>query len=265
MRYPATPSRAYWVIGAVGLLLCLTPLGPVTEATAMPTLPPATYIGFVSGLDVPVTAPGTTDSLSGTVHNPLPTVVFQLNLTLEFYAFNAYPGNATGGIPSDASPTFSGPGGAGTAVAFLLGTLQPNASTSISSSIVVPSAAGAGDYAIRLRMSFEANGTGYLLESRGFFTAAEWTNATQLANNASTLNLSRLGVSGVLPETALPVRVNPFPWLLTGVLVAAVGLAALGGYFAIRRGPGSRSGASSAPPRTRAARAFGKRRKSDGD
>jgi hypothetical protein len=251
------------VLAALGI--CLALVAPGAQGFTPPPLPASEYIGFLSNLSVPVTAPGSTANLVASVHNPLALALTETNLSFEFYAYNAFPGNATGAIPGGATPSFTGGGGTGTAVAFLLGTLAPGATTPVRSEVVVPSNAAAGDYAIRARLTFVANGTYFILESRGFFTAAEWTNATRLAGNASTLNVSDLGVSGVLPETALPVRVTSFPWVLAALVVGAVVCAAVGGYYAARRGPGSSSGASSARPPRSAARALGKSVNSDGD
>jgi hypothetical protein len=141
----------------------------------------------------------------------------------------------------------------------------------------VPSSASTGAFFIRDRLNFSSEGKNYVLASRGFFSDSLWSQATLncSANGTCTpyLDLSLLGVSGVTPETSVAV-VNPWAdWVLGGVLAAAIVLAGAAGYVAFRRGGRgpdapegkSSSGASSPAGRRRAAKALGKRRKSDGD
>ena len=134
-------------------------------------------------------------------------------------------------------------------------------SVSVATSATTPS----GAFAVRAALSFVADATGYLLESRGWFNASVWAAATELANGSATLNLTVLGVSGVLPETAVVVQQSAFPWLLTGVLVAAAAFVAAGAWVYFGRDPASSSGMRSADDDHQAPRAFGKRRTRDGD
>ena len=92
-----------------------------------------------------------------------------------------------------------------------------------------------------------------------------WAAATELPNGSATLNLTVLGVSGVLPETAVVVAQSALPWLLAGVLGAAALLVGAGAWVYFRRGPASNSGMRSADVDHQAPSAFGKRRTSDGD
>ena len=234
------PRPLVWV----ALILLVVPLSTSAPAAAsFPSLPPAEYIGFLSNLTVPVGVPGGSVPLTGTLHNPLTGPLVLVNLTFQFYAFNGFPGNDTSSIPSSDAPTFAAPTGPGPVdwvdqPSFASGASQPIALT-----INIPAGASTGDYVIRCGLQFAFNNSTYLLESRGYFTYSEWTNATVAPGGGSTLNVSRLGVSGVLPETALSVQDSPIPWVLYGLLGGAIVLAVVGGYYAARRGPGSRSGA----------------------
>ena len=256
--------------------LFLLAAAPRPAAGAPPVLPVATYGNFLTNLSLPAMAPGQSESVGFSVADPLPFALHAVRLTFEVYAFNAYPGNATGSVPSGVSPTFvlAGSGGT-TSVNVSVGALTPTGAPftspgSVTLGISAPSGAPDGTYAIRTSLTFTMNGTGYVLESRGFFTDAQWRNATTPGTSAghptgSTLNVSRLGVSGVIPESAVLVHANPFPIALAFVLGGALVLAALGGYWTLRRGPGSRSGTAAGLPPNQAETALGKRRSNDGD
>jgi hypothetical protein len=184
--------------------------------------------------------------------------------TLGFYAFNAYPGNATGGLPPNL-PSLSVGGQVGTTASLSAGDLASGGSVSFSVGVTAPSDCPSGTFALRTSVDFTLNGTPYRLESRGYFSDAVWASATSGPNGTSTLNLSVLGVSGIVPETGVLVRSNPYPPVLYVVLASAFVLAGAGGFYAWRRGPGSRSGARTPELPSQALSAFGKRRTSDGD
>lgn len=252
----------------VGLLV-VAGFAPLAAAAPSPA-PESTWGRFLTNVSVPTVAPGSSEVVSFAVQDPLSAPLVGVLLTLEVYEFNAYPGNATGPAPSN-GPVFSGNGiAARDSVTVTVGNLSPGGSSfaspgSVSIDVSVPSGAPEGTYAVRTSLAFLAGGSAYLLESRGFFSQAQWENATSPPGAPSTLNASRLGVSGVLPETAVLVRTNPFPVALAVVLGGAIVLAALGGYWALRRGPRSRSGARAGPPPNQAETAFGNKRSSDGD
>lgn len=266
------------VLVLVLLFALVLPSGlPLTRAT--PTAVPVGEWGqFLTGIEVPTLTPSSTGVVAFTLGDALGVPISSVVLTLGMYAFNAYPGNATGPVPSQGPRLLGGEGSPSsfglppitTPVSILVGNLTPGGpgfsspgSTSIL--VTVPSGAPEGTYAIRTSLTFVAAGKPYLLESRGFFTAAEWENATAAPGTPSSLNATRLGVSGVIPETALLVRSNPFPVALAVVLAGALVLAGVGGYWAVRRGPRSKSGARAGPPPNQAETAFGKRRSNDGD
>jgi len=262
---PALLAPALSVLLVVGGLAVL----PAACAVGYPTLPVSDGGRFLSNLSAPTLAPGASGTLSFTVSNPLAGALSDVVLTLQVYGFNAFPGNATGPLPSAGASLFSGVGSNGSAQVLSIGTIGPGGSYSAPGNTSVAVSAGSsapsGTYAIRTSLAFTIGGVGYRLESRGFFSASQWASATTLPNNASTLNLSRLGVSGVIPETALLVETNSIaPWLY-GVLAASLILAAAGGYVAWRRTSRSSSGARTPPPPQKARTALGRSRRSDGD
>jgi hypothetical protein len=244
---------------------------PSAAASTPPVLPVALFGGFLGNVSMPALSPGASGGVAFSVGDPLPSAMTQVVLTLDVYEFNAYPGNATGPPPAGGTPQFSSPGSStGSSLILDVGTLTPGGGTfrspaTVAVTVNAPSGAPDGTYAVRFSLTFVANGSSYVLESRGFFSTAAWESATSTSGGASTLNVTRLGVSGILPESAVLVRSNPFPVALAVVLGGALVLAALGGYWALRRGPGSRSGATGGPPPNHADTAFGKRRSNAGD
>ncbi|MCI4340511.1 MAG: hypothetical protein L3J73_04520 [Thermoplasmata archaeon] len=258
--------HAVRVPATVLLVLALVATCAPGAGAAYPTLPLALEGRFLTDLSASVLQPGESGSISFVVADPLPADMTNTVLRLEVYAFNAYPGNATQTAPPDAVEFVSdGLLGNTPAVSLLLQTVVPGAPVPESVPIASSASAPSGTYAVRFTLDFDANGTSYHLASRGEFSDALWAAATTGPNGSSTLNLSRLGVSGVIPETGVLVRTNPFPVALTVILGAAIVLAAAGGYYAFRRGPSSRSGATTPDDPNHAPTAFGKRRKRDGD
>lgn len=258
-------ARTSAVAGAVAVGLLIALAAPLTEGAYAP-LAPGIYSSFLNNLAVPVADPGTTVTLTGTLSDPAsfgPLVA--VNLTLALYGYNGFPGNDTGPLPSGGVPSFVDAASDATVVTIAAPSLAPGANLALSEPIVVPSGAPAGAYAVRSQLSFVENGSPFLLESRGYFSYAAWTNATAGPNGTTTLNLTRLGVSGVLPETAVPVVSDPYPWVLAGLAGAAVVCAAVGGFYASRRGPGSSAGAKAGAGASSAPSARGNRRTSDGD
>jgi hypothetical protein len=232
-------------------------------------LPLATSNGFLADLTVPVTAPGTSSTLTWALHDPFHASIDQVELRLELYAFNAYPGNATSVIGGGTVPELSnGSGAFGGAVTYALGSVAPLTSEAGSTQVVVPTGTPLGDYAVRTSLRFDLNGTVYYLASRGFFTASEWsyaTNGSQAPTGLPALNVSRLNVSGVLPETAVTVLAPAQDLWIYGLLAAAIIAAGVGGYYGLRRGPTSSSGARTPPEESSAESALGNSRTSDGD
>lgn len=260
------PSIGICLVLAVGILLSGI---PGASGSPPPVLPVADGARAVSNITAPSLAPGSAGSISLDVLDPLPSPIASVVLTLEVYAFNAYPGNATGAVPPAAVEFAAANGatlnGTGSELQYRWNSLDPGASVGVEAPFDTQSGAPQGTYAVRTSLEFIAGNLTYRFESRGYFSAAVWDAATALPGGGSTLNLSQLAVSGVLPETAVLVHTDAFaPWIYL-LLVGALGLAAAGGYFAVRDGPGSSSGATRAPEESSAPRAAGKRRTRDGD
>lgn len=234
-----------------------------------PVLAPGLQSRLLTNLTVAPVGSGGSSPLAFDFQDSLGRAIANVTLQFEIYAFDAYPGNATGPLPLGDAPELVAGGSAGWDVNFTWSLVTPGGGTGPSATVVVPSAAAAGDYAIRTSLRFDTNGTSYLLESRGYFSAAAWsyaTNGASAPNGTPELNVSRLNVSGVLPETALLVTPPSPNFAIYGLLGASAAAAGAGAFYWFRGGgPGSRSGARSTPGASSAESAFGNSRTSDGD
>jgi hypothetical protein len=257
-------SRGVVLITVVAVLLVGSGAAIPAVRASYPPLPIDVGSQFVQQINAPTLSPGASGTVSFVVENALTGAVSYGVLNLSLYSFNAYPGNATAPLPSGGeTPTFSN--GASSLSLVLPSPFAAGAQVPEMVAVHVPTAARQGDFAFRLSLFLIESGTAYLLESRGFFSNAAWANATTAPGGGATLNLSALGVSGVLPESAILVRANEFVVPLYVIFAIALVLAGLGGYYAFRKGPGSKSGARTSPDERSAPSALGKSLSNDGD
>jgi len=235
--------------GAVATAVALTvalflSISLPSAAAASPPLPIALDRDFVGNLSAPTLAPGASGTLTFTVSNPLSGPIAGVNVTLDVYAFNGFPGNDTSTLPVAGAPVLTTPSTSGAYANLSAGTLSPKGVYEGSVGVATSSSTPSGAFAVRVALSFSlaSNGTVYRLESRGWFSDATWEAATELPNGSATLNLSVLGVSGVLPETAVFVATTSWDWVLGGLLAVAIVLVGAGAWVYFRKGPGSTSG-----------------------
>jgi hypothetical protein len=229
---------------AAVLLVALVP-APAARAASPPVLPIPLDPRFLTNLSAPSVTPGGSGRIVFGVSAPavLAAPLVGAVLTIEVYAFNGYPGNASAQLPVRNAPVLSNSTASGALVTVSLGTLPAGATHAGSVGFSTSSDTPTGTFALRTALAFTLNGSGYRLASRGWFTQAAWDRATELPNGSATLNLSVLGVSGVIPETGLLVRTSDWPWALGALLAGAFVLLGVGAWVYARRGPGSRSGA----------------------
>ena len=217
---------------------------PPAAASSFPALPVGYGATFVSNLSGPDIAPGSSGTLSFEVGDPATfTAISSVVLTLDVYAFNAFPGNATSQVAVAGAPLLVGPSVSATEVNLSLGSLIPRGAETGSVGVATSSSTPAGTFAVRTALAFVANGTSYRVESRGWFTASAWAAATELPNGSVTLNLTTLGVSGVSPETSILVTSSNWDWALGLILGASIVLVGAGAFVYFRRESKSSSGA----------------------
>lgn len=240
----AVGHAARTVLAVALALAALTAVLAPAAAAPPPPLPLAFDGAFLSNLSGPDLTPGGQSALSYQVADPSTFApMTAVTLTLEVYAFNAFPGNATSSIMSAGTPVLLAAASSGTSVNVSVPPLFPGGHYDGSVGVATASDTPAGTFAVRTALSFTANGTHYRLESRGWFTASLWAAATELPNGSVTLNLTTLGVSGVTAETAILVSSSDWDWALALILGASIVLVGAGAFVYFRRGPKSSTGA----------------------
>ena len=222
-------------------------------------------------LSRPTLSPGQSGTLDVTISDPVNETLSSVSLSFELYYWDSAGGsNGTLAATDTWAPSISydgGPASLGVG-GITLNNLPRGSTRDIELTIAVPSGCPSASYLIRTAANLTvSNGTVYRMLSRGYFSNAVWQSATVLPNGAPTLNLSRLNVSGILPETAVPVNSGTsqsWIWILLGISLV---LGGVGGYLWIRSsaGPKERSGTSPSLRRKKAARAFGNKRAREGD
>jgi hypothetical protein len=238
LRHPART-----VVAVAIALAALTAMVPPVAAAPVPVLPLAFDGTFLSNLSGPDLAPGGQGTLSFQVADPPSFApMTAMTLSLEVYAFNAFPGNATSSIATAGAPILLAAASSGTSVNLSLPSLSVGDHYDGSVGVATASDTPTGTFAVRTSLSFTANGTDYRLASRGWFSASLWAAATELPNGSVTLNLTTLGVSGVTAETAIYVSSSNWDWALVLTLGAALVLVGAGAFVYFRRGPKSSSG-----------------------
>ena len=256
---------APWVV-LIGVLL-LVPAAPA-RAAGPPTGPLAMDRLLLSNLSAPSIVPGGSSTLSFRLSDPSWFGnLTHLVLTFELYALNGYPGDAVGPVPVANAPLLETPLASGRSVNITLPSFDRGTSFSGSLLVVTTPSTPAGTYAIRTAVGFDHNSTAYRYESRGWFTESAWQNATRGPGGSATVNVTQLGVSGIVPETAVYVAPSGWSWAIGALVGIGAVVVGLGAWLYFRRGPGSSSGAESAgsePPRN-APRALGTSRNSPGD
>ncbi len=265
-------SRAQALAGRVVVFLVVaTILGlvapglPAARATPYPTVPVGLDRWFVSNLTGAELAPGGSGAISFTVGDPLAGLAISSTvLTLQVYAFNAFPGNATSTVAVAAPPVLASSSGSGAAANVSLGTVAAGSvrrgfgGRAILRDDAERDLRGANRAAVRRR------GADYLLESRGWFTDAQWSAATAGPGGSVDLNVSALGVSGVIPDTSILVSSSDLSTAIYAVLGAGLVLVGLAAWLYFRP-PKSSSGVRKEPADIHAPSAFGKSRTKDGD
>ena len=269
MRSPhRAPIGRTVAVALVFLTVVLAASVPSREAAAYPVAPLAFDRQFLSNLTAPSVGPGGSTSVGFRLADPVHFgALTSLTLLLEVYALNGYPGDAVGPVPVANAPALENGTASGPSVNVTVAVLAPGASYSGSVRVATSAATPAGTYAIRTALSFVENSTAYRFESRGWFSASAWANATQGPNGSATVNATRLGVSGVVAETAVYVSPSGWPAAVAALLAAGLVLVGLGAWLYFRRGPRSSSGAAKpeAAGATNAPSALGRSRRSPGD
>ena len=112
--------------------------------------------------------------------------------------------------------------------------IPPNFTETESLSIHSSKKTDQGTYFIRFQLEFNYNDTPCIMKSIGWFTDEEWDKATSNASGYfGGVNISMLGVDGIIPETAFGVKEPILLWLLYLLIAvtAFLGITAVRSYI----------------------------------
>jgi hypothetical protein len=198
---------------------------------------------MISIIETPQLAPGEKGPVELTLFNPYVNNMTNVSLTASLYLYVSWDEEK----PVDSSwswdePYFEEDGKGIRDHTWSFTTLEPgvmgqqNLTATFVTSLDAPHGGilNQGSYFVRFQLEFDyvhpLNGTSEhaLMRSRGYFTDQEWEFATQDPqvqddpNYLGGLNLTHLGVSGILPDTSFAV-LEPFPvWIFYVLVIAAV-------------------------------------------
>jgi hypothetical protein len=225
-----TQVRSFLVVALV-----LGVLTTAASAAAAPPTLPDNAGGELLSLSCPPIQPGAQGSLSYAVNDPFNQTLESVRLSLDIYAFVTPTGESPVGPSTPGVPTWEVPGHpGGVSINLTLGNIAPGSSSPGGVGVEMPSSDTSGTYLVRSSLEFGMANATYVLRSRGWFSSSLWAEATRNPNGTPTLNLTLLNVSGVTPDTSIPVGSNPVAPYLYALLGISLVLAAIGGYLAVR-------------------------------
>ena len=119
-------------------------------------------------------------------------------------------------------------------VSFEIERLGPNETVHLSFTIDTEKDTSEGTYFVRFAIEFEHNETKRDMLSRGFWTQEEWNHAIIDAEEyPGNINLTSLGVSGIIPDSSFSVRSPMSQWPLYTIITLTVVFASLSILFYI--------------------------------
>lgn len=210
---------------AAAILLLLFIAMPVA---AQENLSAPNKVPDLSDFHTPQIVPGGTGTYQFTVRNRYDGAIQNASLTVEIYKWATLEDAKDIGMVSD-PPQIKEGLKQSYSTAFSLG---PNQTIDVRISISSGTKTPQGTYFVRQMVQFQYNGTHLLMKSRGYFTNKEWDNATTNVNQsraAGGINLTMLGVDGILPDSSFSVK-EPIPMWPLALLI---GLTILFGALAL--------------------------------
>ena len=118
-----------------------------------------------------------------------------------------------------------------TTLVLTFGIIEPGAVVEVRETIKSRIDTREGTYFVRTALSFRYNSTTYSMKSRGHFSKELWEKATSEGDehkDTGAINLTTLGVDGIIPETTFGVRKAVAIWpiyLFAGLTIFFAGLA----------------------------------------
>jgi len=172
----------------------------------------------LSDFKAPQIVPGSSGGYQFSVRNRYNGTLENASLTIEVYKWATLEDAKDIGKVSDPPEISEGARQGYTAPPFSLG---PNQTTTEKITISTSKSTPQGTYFVRQMMQFDYNGTHLLMKSRGYFSNKEWDNATTNVNGSRAvggINLTLLGVDGILPDSSFSVK-EPIPMWPLALLI----------------------------------------------
>ncbi len=121
--------------------------------------------------------------------------------------------------------------------------LLPGTSHSESINISTYKDTPAGTYFVRMMLVFYYDGVQYTMRSRGHFTSEQWHKAEQTATPSDTsgVNLTTLGITGLLPDSAFDVveydekEDENYDWIIWPAVIILIIAVAIGFFYYRKR------------------------------
>ncbi len=189
---------------------------------------------ILSDFSTPIIRPSQSGKLSFNITNLYDGDFTNIVFTAEIYGY------ANLDMEKDISkvtkpPTFKSSGE--TTTSFSLDVITSNDTYPNEYNIVTDKKTEKGVYFVRFAIEFIYEPTGNLstMQSRGYFTDSEWENATKRPGVPDTqyysgsINITALGVNGILPDTSFSVKtpIPQWPKYMLGGLAAFFGIMAV--------------------------------------
>jgi hypothetical protein len=233
---------------AAALMLLTVGSASVRAEIADPGAPRYTNNMF-GGFVTPTVSPGETVNFAFNLANPYDhTLATMTNITLSVGIYEY----ATQETAREVNSTFKNPPlirGLAPQLTFIVENLTIKQSVTIELPINTSKKTPHGSYFsqstyfVRFRLTFnlEGNTTPVVLQSKGFFTEAEWSRMVSFTPGqdiVDTAYMKSLGVAGLIPDSSFGIKV-PIPrWPLAVLIVACAGVSLLALYYFVLDNPG---------------------------
>lgn len=226
------------VVFSISMLLASVvsacPTGSALDSTVTDVSDPGRANKILGDFSTPIIKPGESGTLALNLSNYYTSSFQDLSLTAEIYRY------ADLDLSKNISKVTKPPvfeTSSETSYSFQMQELPSNDTHPIEYDLNTKEDTEEGVYFVRFKFNFEYAGTGNesLMKSKGYFTDSEWENATERPGTtdqtyyAGSINITHLGVNGILPDTSFSVKtqIPRWPQYLLG------GLAAFFGLFAV--------------------------------
>jgi hypothetical protein len=172
--------------------------------------------------ETPQIKPGEEGKLEFNITNPCPLVMENVSLAAEIY-YRVTEGKSCGIDKVENPPKFEN----STKTIIHWNKILSNETNVTTLLIISTKDTDQGTYFIRFQLEFNYHDTPYKMKSRGYFTDEEWENATSNASGyPGGVNLSMLGVDGIIPETSFSVKeekdVPSFEFVFLIIAIASI-------------------------------------------